>query len=676
MFETAQNSGLPNESGDEGLASWVMSRVSRWRTARDNENAENWTKFYCLWKGDWTPMLKGKQSERSKLIAPALQQAVDQTVAEMVEATFGKSNWFDISDDVDPQQRAAAEASRDQLLKDFDRDGVSHDIRESFVNGAIFGTGIAKRRVEEVEETVIEPDAITQEPQVVPVGKRVKVTWEAVNPRNFVIDTAASTIEDALGVAHETIRPLHEIQKKQASGEYYKGEIEGSSNYASSLVGPDGKSLSVDQEDGVMVTEYHGLVPKYLLDIDDEEEDVLAEFKSEDDDEDDAPDKETDYVEAIVTIANGGTLLKAVKNPYLYQDRGWVAYPHDIVPNSFWGRGVCEKGYNAQAALDAELRARIDALGLLTYPVVGADATRLPRNMNLNLTPGKVFLTNGRPSEIIEPLKFGNLDANTFQQSGDLERMVQMATGAVDTATPIDVNSRNSTATGTSMIAGAVIKRAKMSMHNVDTRFLDPMVRKSLLVLHQLDPQRYPIDVEFQVNSTMSIMAREYEQTQMTNLLAIIPQESPAFLVILKGIVENYSGPSKDKILAEIEKMMEPAEDPMQQQVQQMQMQGAMLEMQKIQAEIAKIAADIELIKAKTMTEAIKAQFADDEVEIKAAQTAIDNKYANIQMAQVQQQGQQKIMDYQMQREKMAHDKEQKDKDRQSKSTPKGNNNK
>jgi hypothetical protein len=608
-------------------------------------------------------MLKGKSSERSKLIAPALQQAVDQTLAEMVEATFGKSTWFDISDDVNPEERAAAEASRDQLIRDFDRDGVSHDIREAFLNGAIFGTGIAKRRVEEVEETELVPDVISNTPAPTPVSKRVKVTWEAVHPRNFVIDTAASNIEDALGCAHETIRPLHEILEKQSTGEYLRGPVQTTSNYTTTLYGPDGKSLAVDNEDGVFITEYHGLVPAKMLDnAVPEEESPLKEFEEPSEDDEDSDDY--DMVEAIITIGNGGSLLKAARNTYLYEDRGWVAYPHDIVPNSFWGRGVCEKGYNAQAALDAELRARIDALGLLTYPVVGADATRLPKNLNLQITPGKVFLTNGRPSEIIEPLKFGNLDANTFQQSGDLERMVQMATGAVDTATPMDVNSRNSTSSGMSMIAGAVIKRAKLTMHNVDTRFLDPLIRKSLLVLQQLDPERYPIDVEFTVNSTMSIMAREFEQSQMTNLLAIVPQEHPAYNVILKAIVENYSGASKDKILQQIEAAMQPSEDPMQQQAQQIQMQGAVVEMQKIQAEIAQIAANIDLIKAKTMSEMIKAEFADDEVEIKAAQTAIDNKYANIQAAQVQQQAHQKVMDFQMERERMSHESKQKDEDR------------
>ena len=635
-----------------------MDRVVRWRTARDREFDDKWTNYYCLWKGEWNAKLKSKQAERSRLIAPALQQAVDQTVAEMVEATFGRGTWVDISDDMDPQQRQAAEMSRDQLLKDFDRDGVSQDIRECYVNGAIYGTGIAKRIVDEVEEQDLAMDPITGMPAPESKGKRVRVIWEAVNPRNFVIDTAASNIDSALGVAHECPRPIHEVKEKQLKGEYIPGPIGNASGYAGlGITSADTGNLTIDPLDAVFVTEYHGLVPARLLkDYKGEDENPLEDFEEEGTEESSDLDEDDVMVEAIVTIGNGDTLLKAVKNPFLAGDRGWIAYPHDIVPSSFWGRGVCEKGFNSQSALDAELRARIDALGLLTYPVVGADATRLPRNLNLQITPGKVFLTNGRPSEIIEPLKFGNLEASTFQQSGDLERMVQMATGAVDTATPIDVNSRNSTATGTSMIAGAVVKRAKMTMHNVDTRFLDPMVRKSLIVLRQLDPERYPIDIEFTVNSTMSIMAREFEQTQMTNLLAIVPPESPAYLVILQAIVENYSGPSKDKIVREIEAMRQPSDDPMQEQMQQIQAQGAVAEIGKLQAEVQQIMANIELIKAKTMNEMVKAEFADDEVQIKAAQTVIDNKYADVQQQQTMIQAATKMSEQKLKREEMQHD--------------------
>jgi hypothetical protein len=140
------------------------------------------------------------------------------------------------------------------------------------------------------------------------------------------------------------------------------------------------------------------------------------------------------YIEVIVVIANGGQLLKIEENPYMMQDRPVVAFPWDVVPSRFWGRGICEKGYNSQKALDAELRARIDALALTVHPMMAMDASRMPRGAKLEIRPGKTILTNGNPAEILQPFKFGNLDQVTFAQAGELQKMVQMATGAIDAA--------------------------------------------------------------------------------------------------------------------------------------------------------------------------------------------------------------------------------------------------
>ncbi len=52
--------------------------------------------------------------------------------------------------------------------------------------------------------------------------------------------------------------------------------------------------------------------------------------------------------EAIVVIANDGTLLKAEANPYMMKDRPILAYQDDTVPNRLLGRGTVEKAYNSQ----------------------------------------------------------------------------------------------------------------------------------------------------------------------------------------------------------------------------------------------------------------------------------------------------------------------------------------
>lgn len=617
-LETAQ------DDNDSDVAGWVMERVERWRRHRDQNYRADWDKFYTLWSGKWSPDVQQKQAERSKLIAPATQNAVDQTVSEMVEATFGRGMWFDISDDLTPQEQAIAEKLRDTLIDDFDRDRVSSAITDVYYNGAIFGTGIAKRIVQK--------------------GRVNRVYWEAIRPHNFVIDTSACTVEEALGCAHETTRPKHEIESKQADGEYRKGDLGDSAPMDSRKASTSDildlsrgmETLEIDPEDGVYITEYHGLVPTEFFtpkpNKGNPDADLLEETAK-------ANETATGYTEAIVVIANGSHLLKFERNPIMDDhgdpDRGFVAYQHHKRPNSFWGIGQPEKAYNSQSGLDAELRARMDALGLLTYPVVGADATRLPKNLNLKVSPGKVYMTNGRPSEIIEALKFGNLDPVSFQQSADFERMVQLATGAQDPAKA--VNGQNSTATSTSMQSSAFIKRAKLTMQNVDSDFLDPLVRKSLFAYMAVAPQRYPHAADFTVNSTMSIMAREFEQAQMTNLLAIIPQESQAFPIVLKGIVENYSGPSKDQIVASIDQMGKP--NPQQQQLQQITQQMALQKMQKeiqlLDAQIMEVQTRAGLNQAKGQSEVVKAHHSGQQLDIEAAQTLVSKVQAETAAKQV-----------------------------------------
>lgn len=614
LAESTKNDGKP----DPALATWIMEKVTRWRLSRNNNYGTDWEKYYRIWRGKWDPSLKGKQAERSKLITPATQSAVDQTVAEMAEAVFGRGMWFDLSEEQDdPQLQAAAETIRDNLIDDFANSRLSADVIEAFYNGANYGTGIAKRTV----ETRLDGDKY--------------ICWKPVNPSGFVIDTAATTIDEALGVAHETIRPLHEVLEKQDSGEYYNEDVGTSAaGFGSDLMkGGLTDFLEIDPQDGVYITEWHGKIPaKFLRGKPDEEKDDI-DFLVDETTKDDAVEDGEKYVEAVVVIGNATHVLKAEKNQL--DDRGFIAYQHHRSPNSFWGIGVVEKAFNAQSGLDGEVRARQDALALTTYPIVGVDATRMPRNLNMVVTPGKVYLTNGRPSEVIEAITFGNLNNASFQQSGDMERYVQVATGASDPAKPVNGNT---TASGQSQQSSAFIKRAKLTMQSVDVDFLAPLIRKSLIAYTALDSKRYPHLPTFTVNSTMSIMAREFEQMQMTNLLAVVPQQSPAFPIILKGIIENYSGPSKDKIIAAIEESMKP--DPA---VQQQQSQMAAAQLAEQQAKVNKLTAEIQEIASRSTVNNSKAkhtdiqtQLAPEQMKIQALQAGASHRQADNQHKQIE----------------------------------------
>ena len=585
------------------LQEWVLDRVDQWEEHRNSNYQSKWDEYYRIWRGIWTNDDRTRQSEKSRLISPATQQAIEATVAELEEATFGGHRWFDVDDDILDRNPQDIEYVRNLLHEDLTKDGVKDAVAECLLNGAIYGTGIGKILVQDKIEIVATEQAVPgtlttiTETQEVPY---VCVKVESVSPKEFVIDPTATTINEALGVAQVVIKPRYIITKGMKDGIYNDMPL---GNFDKADFGFDDEFSNVNNEDDkVKIVEYWGLVPKRFLK---KNASSIDNFNYEDD----------ELVEAVVTIANDSCVLRAAENPYMMHDRPFIAYQHDRVPTKFWGRGVAEKGYNPQKALDAELRARIDALALTTHPMMGLDATRLPRGTKFDVRPGKTILTNGDPKSVLMPLNFGSLSQSTFTEAAELERMVQMGTGAMDTANSNFANPRNSTASGMSMLQAASIKRQKRTLMNFQDSFLIPMINKTVWRKIQFDNERYPaIDFKFKAYSSLGIMAKELETTQMVQLLSMTPQGSPAFFVILTSIFENSSLSNRQQLVQAIQQMMQP--NPEEQQVKQIEMQKSMLELEELKAEINKIYAEAQKLQVESGDKASNETLAKKQLEL------------------------------------------------------------
>ena len=334
---------VEGEDKYKGLAGWLGTRLDEWRNHRDSNYLDKWDEYYRLWRGIWQSSDKTRQSEKSRLISPALQQAVESSVAEIEEATFGRNKWFDIKDDMLDQNPQDAEYVRNLLQEDLEETGAKDALCEVFLNGAVYGTGVGKISVEErvwryPVEVPVEGTMVTE--RVLEEDTVVDVRIDAISPKEFLIDPSATSINEALGVAHEVIKPRHSIIEGIENGTYRDIAIEGSYNMER-LKGFDPESSRADASDQIKITEYWGKVP--------------LKFLSENESIDDFEYNEDELVEAVVTIANDSHILRADRNPFMMEDRPFVSYQHDIVPNKFWGRGICEKGFNPQKALDAEM---------------------------------------------------------------------------------------------------------------------------------------------------------------------------------------------------------------------------------------------------------------------------------------------------------------------------------
>jgi len=571
------------------LESWVINKCDQWRDHYESNYAEIHDEYYRIWRGIWDKSDTMRDSERSRLISPATQQAVESSVAEIEEATFGRGKFFDIKDDLQDPNPQDIGFLRNQLDEDMHFAKTRSSVAECLINAAVFGTGIAELVLEEV----VDLKAATQpapETDMMAVGvmesERFLVKLDPIMPQNFLIDPLATNIEDAVGVAIDKMVPYHQVKQGIDNGIYLDVEVE-KDVYDPELEDAS-KITTLFNDDMVRLTKYYGLVPTELLSNiteDDEVEDIIP------------VDKDQSYTEVIMVIANGSTILKIENNPYMKKDRPVVAFSWDLVPFKFWGRGICEKAYNSQKALDTELRARIDALALTVHPMMAVDASRMPRGAKLDIRPGKTILTNGSPAEILQPFKFGQLDQVSFAQASQLQQMVQQATGAIDSAgIPASINGEG-TAAGTSMALGAIIKRHKRTLINFQENFLIPFVEKAACRYMQFSPDLYPIkDYKFVASSSLGIVAREYEVTQLVQLLQTMSPESPMYPMLIESIVDNMGLANREQIIEQLRQANQPNPEQQQaaQMAQQLQMATAQAQLEQMQAMTAEIVSRVQ----------------------------------------------------------------------------------
>ncbi|HEX5074254.1 MAG TPA: hypothetical protein VFW03_13650 [Gemmatimonadaceae bacterium] len=675
----AVNPGQPKDELDD-LRAWVVSRCNSWRDHR-RQNYENaWDQYERLWRGFWAPEDQNRRSERSKLVTPALGEAVENIVAEVEEAIWGRGDSFDLKAKFDSEEDAKkiVDDNKTKLKEDLGEGEFNANVGEALINAAVYGSGIGEVVIEtftrrEITASVAAeypsprtdttasalgapdlsqlfgpsapqaapsldlgaaggemppqspemaggmppmPAPAPQTPPMMPgmmpepvpapyasanpgpgpmeakvIEREVSYAClQSVNPRNFLIDPNARTIDKALGCAIEEYVGAHIINKGQKSGMYRKVDV--GTSAGDTELGADRQVENEYTADKVHVIRYYGLVPKHLIfppeqmaDLSqpatpgDEmgqalrEAEALAEGEGPkeemvdidelmSDKKDSTEPVDSEMIEAIVVIANQSVCIKAAENPYLMKDRPVVAFPWDVVPGRFWGRGVCEKGMVPQRVMDAELRARIDALAYVSAPMMAMDATRLPRGFQLTVRPGKSILTNGKPSDVLMPMHFGQLEQSTFNHSQQLDQMVQRATGSLDViAMASRAGSGDQRSGSTSMMLSGIVKRHKRTLMGFIDRFYVPALRKILWRNMQYNPERYtPRNWDFVASSTMGIIQREYENQTLVQLLNTMEPQSPEYKMILMGVVSNTGLNERRDLIAMLKKSIDLAQ--------------------------------------------------------------------------------------------------------------------
>jgi hypothetical protein len=607
-----QNQFYEPTEADKELTDFVVDHCNRWRDYRDTNFLPDWLEYERIFRGQWASEDKTRESERSRIVTPATQQAVETRHAEIMEAIFGQGEFFDIQDDIRDVNNNPIDVGiiKAQLMEDFKRDKIRKSIDQIELMAEIYGTGIGEIVVKTEKQYVPSTQPIPGQMGQAAIGvvekDRIAVKISPVNPKNFLFDPNGTSVDDCMGVAIEKYISIHKIVEGIERGIYRKVDI-GTAGEDTDL--EPTQEVSQYQDEKVLLLTYYGLVPREYLENLKESKEIVELFP-----ENSTADEYTDMVEAIVVIANDGQLLKAEANPYMMKDRPVLTYQDDTIPNRLLGRGTVEKAFNMQKAIDAQIRSHLDSLALTTSPMIAMDATRLPRGAKFEVKPGKAILTNGAPSEILYPFKFGQTDGNNLATAKDFERMLLQSTGTLDSQGMVSAGARDMGQGGMSMAVATIIKKYKRTLVNFQEDFLIPFIQKAAFRYMQFDPERYPsVDMTFIPTATLGIIAREHEQQMFIGLLQTLGPNTPVLPLILKGVLANSSLTNRYELMEQLDKMSQP--NPQAEQMAQMQQQ---LAMQAAQAQIAVNATQAEQNRAEAEKLKIETQLMPQEMQAKS----------------------------------------------------------
>ena len=582
------------------LVSWIQGHLMDWRDSRDENYLEKWKEYERLWRGEWDSADRLRESERSRLVSPVLQEAIENHASEIEEGIFGNGDdLFSIDDDLMDKDAKDIEYMQQYMKQCFKQTGLRKAVGDVILLASIYGTGIGEVVLRK-EKDLIPATEVMGDVDSVAIGTKSKdkvtVTLNPISPQNFLIDPNANDIKDAMGCAIEEFVSAHHVAKNMEDGVYIKSDLGG--------IAPDEADLDeswIDEDydqDKVKIVRYYGLVPEKLIDNPNHGEsyegtgDILEEYGN--------------LVEGIVVIGNDDVLLKAERSPYMMKDRPIVAYQDDTVPKRFWGRGVAEKGYNMQKAIDAQLRAHLDSLALTTAPMMGMDATRLPRGAKFEIRPGKTLLTNGDPREILQPFKFGVTEESNLVTAQAFQKMLLQATNTLDTQSDV----KQPTGGELSVTLATILKKNKRTLVNFQDNFLVPFITKVAHRFMQFSPEEFPVaDYKFVANSSLGNLAKEVEQLQFMNLLKTLGPNSPVVPLLLDGIVKNSSLDNK----VVIQEALAQARQAQQQQEQQQQQ----MIMANTQADIQLKTSESQANMASAQKDQVDAQMMPQEIQAK-----------------------------------------------------------
>ncbi|MDD5006568.1 MAG: hypothetical protein PHS33_08745 [Candidatus Omnitrophica bacterium] len=236
------------------------------------------------------------------------------------------------------------------------------------------------------------------------------------------------------------------------------------------------KSSVSEGVDVVDLMEYHGLVPKKLI-------------EGQMDDLTEADPFEDDYIQAIIVVANNDVVIRATSYPY-WCNNIFVAFVNDHSADEIAGIGVGEDIRTLAPMLTNLYNKLTDCVNLVTNPAYELVVNRyLGRGQTLLTRPGRIF-----PVKELNSIR----EIDTTTQASSLQlipQLISMINGIIEEvtgATPQIMPTGNrkdvhSTATGLAMMT----ERSMQPINSKVKFYLEPAFRKILEIIYRHNIQYF-----------------------------------------------------------------------------------------------------------------------------------------------------------------------------------------
>ena len=429
------------------------------------------------------------QTKRSSVFVPYAFSNVEGVVARIADIIIPSNDWFDVTG-FDGKDRKEAEKMYKLLQYGFDKSFIIDKIHDFLKLWAIFGFAVAKvdwsrnkKKVVKFNKQVIEG---IQTDLVIPESQEVEDNFpgfEVISPFNIFIDPAATCIDNARYVIHET--------------EIKVSELRANSEGEDPIFLPEGVASVLDDlgeyrdSDLVRILEYWTDVKVCVMTCSDGEEaqsniDEMHSYRGSSQSEY----KGTKHV--------GQHILREEENPFLHGRKPFVGDSYTRLPNQVYGIGVVEPNQRLQETLNTMVNMIIDNWnqGINRRYVYSRDADIDLNDLNNFNVPGGLVGVYGDATKAVNPLPsfvpapgdYGILDL--------IKSMIALSSGMDDFYARGQGSARsNRTAAGIQQVIDQMGFRFKDLIKNLEQRVLKQIIDMNVVLWQQFIADNEPIEV-------------------------------------------------------------------------------------------------------------------------------------------------------------------------------------